>query len=203
MSLTPESELGLLNAWILVLLIFVIIIGLSPLIIRLLYGSEKNKESSRRHSATPQYTKFEKTASHLSTIMLIAIVIYSVFSPLKLGTGWLYTGLFTYALGMIFGFTAMINFALAPSDKPATKGVYSISRNPMYLSMFLMFVGIGVACASWLFLLLTIISMILSDRLVIAEERLCLETYGDSYREYMKRTSRWIGMPKSEKKERV
>jgi len=200
MSLVPDFELGLWNAWILVLLMFLIIIGLSSLVIRLFFGSTKNKESSRRHSTMPQYTEFEKKLYYLSIVTLLATLIYSVFLPLKLGTGWFYTGLFIYVLGMIFGFIAMINFALAPLDKPATKGVYSISRNPMYFSMFLMFIGISVTCASWLFLLLTIMWIILSDRGVIAEERLCLETYGDSYKQYMNRTPRWIGIPKSEKK---
>jgi len=64
--------------------------------------------------------------------------------------------------------------------------------------MFLMFIGIGVACFSWVFILLTMIWFTLSDRVVVAEERLCLETYGDAYREYMNKTPRWIGIPKSE-----
>jgi len=29
------------------------------------------------------------------------------------------------------------------------------------------------------------------------EEQGCLDHYGDSYREYMKRTRRWIGMPRT------
>jgi len=41
--------------------------------------------------------------------------------------------------------------------------------------------------------------IIVSDRGVIVEERFCLEKYGDAYREYMNRTPRWIGIPKSEK----
>ena len=51
MSLIPDFELGLWNAWILVLLMFSIIMGLSPLVIRLFFGSTKSKESSKRHSA--------------------------------------------------------------------------------------------------------------------------------------------------------
>ena len=31
----------------------------------------------------------------------------------------------------------------------------------------------------------------------ITEERHCLEEYGDAYRDYMNRTPRWIGIPKS------
>ncbi len=199
MSLTPAFELGLWNAWVLVLLMFLIIMGLSPLVIRLFFGSTKSRESSKRHSTRPQYTEFEKKLYYLSTVTFLATLIYSVFLPLKLGTGWFYAGLFVYLLGMIFGFIAMINFAAAPLDKPATEGVYRFSRHPMYFSMFLMFIGIGIACFSWVFVLLTMIWFAVSDREVVAEERLCLETYGKAYREYMNRTPRWIGIPKSEK----
>ena len=93
----------------------------------------------------------------------------------------------------------MINFYATPVDKPITEGVYRISRNPMYFGNFLIFVGTGIACSSWVFLLLTIISVILSDKGVIAEERWCLEKYGEAYRKYMKRTPKWIGIPKSKK----
>jgi len=201
MSPIPEFELGLWNAWILVLLMFLADIGLSSLIIRLFFGSSKNQESSKRHSTKPKLSEREKKLDHLSTITLLALLVYSVVLPLDLGKSWFYAGLFVYAMSMIFGFIAMINFALAPLDKPATKGAYTISRNPMYLSMFLIFVSISLACASWLFLLLAMIWMFLADRGVVAEERLCLETYGDSYREYMNRTPRWIGIPKSENKD--
>ncbi len=199
MSLIPEFELGLWNAWILALLMFLIIMGLSPLVIRLLFGSSKSQESSKRHSARPELSEREKKLDYLSTITLLILLVYSVVLPLDLGTGWFYVGLFVYVMSMIFGFMAMINFAQAPLGKPATKGVYTISRNPMYFSMFLIFVGIGLASASWLFLLLAIFWIAVVDRGVVAEERLCLETYGDSYREYMKKTPRWIGIPKSEK----
>lgn len=84
-------------------------------------------------------------------------------------------------------------------NRPATKGIYRISRNPSYLGGFLIFIGIGIASASWLFLLLIAIFIILQHILIGAEERWCLEKYGDAYREYMNRTPKWIGTPKSEK----
>ena len=199
MSLIPEFELGLWNAWILVLLLFVVEMGLSFFIIRLFFNGTKSKESYRRHSIRPQLSRLEKKLDHLSTVILIATLAYSIFLPLKLGTGWFYAGLLVYLFGMIFGFIAMINFAAAPLDKPATKGAYRFSRNPIYFSMFLMFIGIGVACSSWVFVLVQMIWFALSDRGVVAEERLCLETYGDAYREYMNRTPKWIGIPKSKK----
>jgi protein-S-isoprenylcysteine O-methyltransferase Ste14 len=180
---------------------FSIDIGLSWLAIRLFLGSARSREISKRHGARPELSDVEKRMDNLSSIILIALIAYSIVLPFQIGTVWFYIGLFAYMFGLILGFVAMINFALAPSNKPVTKGVYAISRNPMYFSMFVIFASISIACASWLFLLLTIVWFILADRAVIGEERLCLDMYGDSYREYLCRTPRWIGLPKSEKKQ--
>ena len=148
MSLIPAFELGLWNAWILSLFMFIFIMGLSPLVIRLVYGSSRSKESSKRHSARPKLNEREKKLDRLSTIILIVLLGYSAFLPLNLGTYWFYIGLIIYIISIIFGFTATIDFARAPLDKPATKGTYAISRNPMYFSMILIFISISLACTS-------------------------------------------------------
>ena len=199
MSFLPTFKLGLWNAWVLILLMFLMVMGLPPLIFKLFFKNVKNAEVFKRHGTMPQFSEREKKLNYISTVILLAAIAYSVFLPLKLGTSWFYAGLFVYLLGMIFGFIAIINFGIAPLDIPVTNGVYRISRHPMYFSMFLIFIGIGGASASWGFLLLTAIWFVLSDRGVIAEERWCLETYGDAYREYMNITPRWIGIPKSRK----
>ena len=95
---------------------------------------------------------------------------------------------------------AEVSFATTPLDKPVTKGVYRISRNPQDFFAFLIMMGIGIACASWLFLLFDMIWIIVSDRGAIAEERFCLEKYGDAYREYMNRTPRARYRKEGEKK---
>jgi len=126
---------------------------------------------------------------------------YSIFLPLKLGTAWFYVGILISILGTVMSFMAGVSFATAPLDEPMTKGVYSISRNPMYFGMFLMYIGIGIACASWVFLLCAVVWIISWHIGVVNEERILLEKYGNAYREYMDRTPRWIGIPKSEKKD--
>jgi protein-S-isoprenylcysteine O-methyltransferase Ste14 len=110
---------------------------------------------------------------------LIALIAYSIVLPFQFGTVWFYIGLFVFMFGLILGFVAMINFALAPWDKPVTKGVYAVSRNPMYFGMVVIFVSTSIACASWLFLLLTMVWLVLVDRVVVVEERLCLKFTGN------------------------
>ncbi len=84
-----------------------------------------------------------------------------------------------------------------PPDKPVTKGPYRYSSHPHYLTQFLVFIGIGIACASWVFLLCAVVMIVLVSIVAIPEERYCLEKYGGAYREYMNRTPRWIGIPKA------
>ena len=50
---------------------------------------------------------------------------------------------------------------------------------------------------SWIFLVITIIYAIHLLIVVPFEERYCLKTYGKGYQDYMERTPRWIGLPKS------
>lgn len=92
---------------------------------------------------------------------------------------------------------SIVNIADIPLGEPWNKGLYRYSRHPMYLASFLVLVGAGIASASWIFLLFSIVYIILSVILVIAEERFCLEKFSTAYCEYMDKTPRWIGIPKS------
>ena len=103
---------------------------------------------------------------------------------------------------MLVVILGLLSFYTTSIDKPITKGVYNISRNPMYVGNFFANVGITMACLSWVFLLVTIVAIILENNIVTGEEITCLKLYGDSYREYMNRTSRWIGIPRSNKNKR-
>jgi len=53
--------------------------------------------------------------------------------------------------------------------------------------------------ASWIFLLIAMIITVGAVVLVGLEEQGCFKHYGDVYREYMDRTPRWIGLPRSER----
>jgi len=143
------------------------------------------------------YERAEKRASVISIVILLLLLVYSVFLPLELGTVWFYVGLGIYVVGLAMFLAAIVNVATTPLGQPFTKGMYRYSRHPMYFSGVITYVGVSVASASWIFLLLSVVTAVLLASGAIAEERGCLETYGDEYREYLDRTPRWIGMPKS------
>lgn len=184
MSLIPAFEIGLWNAWILIVIFLCFFTStqfLGDIGKKIAHGEE------------------EKTLSKFTTLIAVILWIYSVFLPLKTGTAWLYIGISIYLLGMIIGITAIISIAATPPGKPFTKGMYRYSRHPLSVNMFLILLGIGVATASWLYLLLLFILMVLTHFMVAIEERSCIAKFGDTYREYINRTPRWIGVPKLSK----
>ncbi len=167
---------------------------LSIIISQLILGKRETYESMEE---MVQHTKLEKRISTITFILIPCVALYSVFLPLKLGSTWFYVGCFIYVLGTFFLIGANVAFATTPVDKPVTKGVYRISRHPMNLGFFLILVGTGIACTSWVLLLCGGIFILLMRFWLPSEERWCLQLYGDTYQEYLNKTPRWIGIPKS------
>jgi len=191
MSLIPAFEIGVWNAWIFMIWLLV------PFFLVPLNIIPKGREEGSNFTA--EFNKMQKNALLSLHIIYLLLLIYSIFVPLKLGTVWFYAGLPIYLLGLISYAMVFVDFATTPPDKLVTKGIYRYSRNPMQLSLFPLLVGVGIATASWVFLLLSVAYMIVPLLWVDAEERHLLKLYGDAYREYMNRTPRWIGIPKSVK----
>jgi protein-S-isoprenylcysteine O-methyltransferase Ste14 len=181
MTAIPAFEIGIWNAWILTI-IFLCFFTSSRF-----FG---NVEKRIAHGEE------EKTLSMFTAVIGVILWIYSIFLPLKIGTTWLYTGISIYILGMIVGIAAVTSIAATQADKPFTEGMYRYSRHPLSISMFVVLLGIGVASASWLYLLLLVILMVFTRFMVVIEEHSCIKKFGDAYREYMKETPRWIGIPK-------
>ena len=191
MSWVPDFEIGLWNAWVLMLYY-----PLHPLIMFAIDKVVGTGEMTEKMGDAP-YEPGERWKFMITMFVMLLMLLYSVFLPLKLGTLWFYTGLAIYLVGLVMFLTAIVNIAKTPLGQPFTKGMYRYSRHPMIFSSLITFVGISVAAASWIFLLLTIIVAVLNNSQAIAEERGCLQDYGDEYQDYMTRTSRWIGLPKS------
>lgn len=188
----PTFKIGIWNAWILQVLFYL------SLFIPDIFLDKEAKKKSKRMSQFPPFKKTEKIlAVSTHAIIMPVVFIYSIFLPLKIGTAWLYAGLLIFAVALVFAIAALFNIASAPTDKPVTKGVYKISRHPMYFSGFLMIISVGISCASWVVFILAVLWIVFWRIAVPAEERFLIEMYGDSYRDYMMRTPRWIGIPKS------
>jgi len=84
-----------------------------------------------------------------------------------------------------------------PTNQPTrvlvTTGIHSWTRNPIYLGMFLVYGGIGIAARSPWTLILTLPLAVTIRYGVVAREEAYLERrFGDAYREYKARARRWL-----------
>ena len=80
-----------------------------------------------------------------------------------------------------------------PDQVVVDRGAYHYVRHPSYTAGALLFLGIGLALANWigLVVLMGTVSVVYGYRVAI-EERALLATIGDSYRRYMSRTRRFV-----------
>ena len=136
-----------------------------------------------------------------SKFIYFAAVAFSVFMPIELGTVWFYAGLAITFTGLVGSLMVVVNWANTPTGEPVTRGIYRCSRHPGYVTEVLLLLGVSVASGSWIFLLFPIIVGVGAVYFIKIEEAQCIGHYGNAYREYMNKTPRWIGIPKSEKRD--
>lgn len=84
-------------------------------------------------------------------------------------------------------------FPHAPSSNLVAGGPYRWSRNPMYISLALVSIGIGLfANALWPIVSVPL-ALVLVDVLVVRREEHYLDRrFGESYRDYHRRVRRWL-----------
>ena len=74
-----------------------------------------------------------------------------------------------------------------------TDGVFGITRNPMYLGMTLILLGVAMLFGSAAPFAVVLFLAALLDRTFIAPEEQKLEdTFGERFRQYRRRVRRWI-----------
>jgi protein-S-isoprenylcysteine O-methyltransferase Ste14 len=185
LELFQTLTIGVLNGWILLAVFYII-----ELILVLSFP-----KGTRRRLFEYDHSKWAK---HHRIILIVGktfaliIIILIIFSPLKLGTPVFYLGMIFYIIGLTGFIIAIINYRNTPLHQPVTRGLYRYSRNPQVLTILIIMLGISLAVGSGIFLIVLIISAILTRVRIIEEEKACLEQYGDAYREYMKQVPRYL-----------
>lgn len=74
-----------------------------------------------------------------------------------------------------------------------TSAIYSFSRNPMYLSLLLLYAGLAFLVGnSWSFILIILLILIINGYVIRREESYLSQRFGEAYTAYRKQTRRWI-----------
>ena len=185
MELIPAFQIGWLNGWTLVCLLY------------LMFGAflmtfPKDVRARLFYYDRSRWSKKQRVFYVIGKMSVLVYLVLNIFTPLKIGANIFIPGIILFVLGLVGFIIALSNFKNMPPNQPATKGLYKISRHPQIFMLFISSFGICIAIASWLALLILIISKFFGHFRTLAEEETCLDLYGDSYRNYMKRIPRYL-----------
>jgi protein-S-isoprenylcysteine O-methyltransferase Ste14 len=101
-------------------------------------------------------------------------------------------GLFAAAL-ISFGASWRVGIDTKNPGSPVTAGVFAFSRNPVFLSIDLYFLGAFFLNGTVFFLTAAILAVAGMQYQILREEEYLMYQYGEAYRTYCNATSRYIG----------
>jgi len=81
----------------------------------------------------------------------------------------------------------------ATTTRLVTSGLYAISRNPLYIGLYMAFLGIFLMLPNWLYLISLLFFIVnYHYKIKILEEPFLLQQFGDAYRDYCSRVRRYL-----------
>lgn len=133
-------------------------------------------------------------------LVLQKVPALSITMPMSenLATG---LGTVLLALGVIVIILAKVTLKKsgqpAEPGKPTTaivaSGVYGVSRNPIYLGLVFVLIGLGLLFANgWWLILVYPMMLALKYFLIIPEEKYLIQRFNDEYTLYINKVRRWI-----------
>lgn len=79
------------------------------------------------------------------------------------------------------------------SSALVTTGIFRYSRNPMYLGMVVLLIGLGLLLGSVPpFAVVPVFVLLITQRFIRVEEEMLADTFGTTYHAYCARVRRWI-----------
>lgn len=82
---------------------------------------------------------------------------------------------------------------IKPASSLQTTGVYSITRNPMYTGLAILYLGITCFIGNWWnIILFPVLILIIQEYIIKREEKYLKLEFGNAYEVYCSNTRRWL-----------
>lgn len=138
----------------------------------------------------------------LSVLLGVALSYQFPIASIPLGFGArIALGVVFVVAGLAAAITARLHFIRTgqsvipwkPTPELIFQGPYRFTRNPMYVGLTLMQIGIGIALDNlWIVVLAAVTLAVIHVIAVRPEEAYLTQKFGDSYRQYLTRVRRYI-----------
>lgn len=136
-------------------------------------------------------------------IFLALGIVVNLIQPLGFiyGTARFASGIIILLISGIIVLSAQIRMKKAgtnidvrrPSTTVVTDGIYSYTRNPMYLAMVILLIALAFLLNNlWIIIVIPLFMAVIHKGVIMREEAYLERKFGSHYREYKKRVRRWI-----------
>ncbi len=104
-------------------------------------------------------------------------------------------------IGLIAALPALITFyktkntliTILPAKSLQTSGMYSISRNPMYVGLLFVYIGMAFLKGNWwTIILIPFVILMVTQMIIIKEEKYLERAFGETYLDYKLKVRRWL-----------
>ena len=111
------------------------------------------------------------------------------------------TGILFLVISLFFLVTSLIKFfqskntliLIKPASSLQTNGIYSISRNPMYVGLAIVYLGITCLIGNWWnIILFPLLLLVIKEYVIKKEEKYLERAFGEKYLDYKSRVRRWL-----------
>lgn len=151
-----------------------------------------NKEALHRAAFFAPVMGKEKTAFLWYQVSNLLLFVYLCFLKIHTNAIWFYSGAIVFGIGIMLCVVSTANFARPDSNRMNGNGLYRVSRNPMYVSYFIYFLGCVLLTQSLVLLGLVLVFQISAHWIILSEERWCTKEFGQEYIDYMKKVRRYL-----------
>ena len=117
------------------------------------------------------------------------------FLPAKfVGAALVSLGVIIFALAFVsFGDSWRVGVDVKTPGALVTTGIFSVSRNPIYVFLDLWFIGIFLVNGTLIFLIFAVLAVAVLHWQILQEESFLLNLYGRPYQNYYASTGRYLG----------
>lgn len=163
------------------------------LFIRFIFLSLLDRKATGRAAHFAPMQGKEMIAYYLYQLSTLMLMVVPFFLKVSLSLSpFFYLGLGVYFLGSLLLILVMKDFAKPDEKGLNTKGLYALSRHPMYIAYFVLFLGVAMLTQSLTLLIFLAIFQLSDHFIILAEERVCLIKFGAAYQEYQKRVRMYL-----------
>ena len=117
---------------------------------------------------------------HLQLVKILGVLVASV-------------GILIFVLAFFsFGDSWRIGIDRKTAGQLVTGGIFSVSRNPIYVAFDLLFIAIFLMNGTWFFLIFALLAILAVHSQTLREEKFLAQCYGEAYKQYRKKTPRYL-----------